>query len=143
MKYVTDLNEIFRLLRQSCGDPVYQDIGKDEEGYNVAVPVFTISDQQRRTGEIETVQEVMDSKQRQHIPEVVTHNRQEKSVVEAADAAEINPRYAIRVSQMNEIREKSRDSFEVILRSYCFGYIQGMKACREELGQEMGVDYAE
>lgn len=42
MKYVTDLNEIFRILSQCCGDPKYTTIGTDENGNQVAVPMFTI-----------------------------------------------------------------------------------------------------
>lgn len=42
MEYVTDLNEIFRLLSKCNGEPVYTTIGTDEEGNDVAVPMFTI-----------------------------------------------------------------------------------------------------
>lgn len=44
MKYITDLEEIFRLLQETCGDPVYKDIGKDEDGNIVAVPCYQIGD---------------------------------------------------------------------------------------------------
>lgn len=42
MQFVTDINEIFKLLSQSCGETVYKTVGTDEEGNDVAVPVFTL-----------------------------------------------------------------------------------------------------
>ena len=39
-----ELEEIFRLLQETCGDPVYKDIGKDEDGNIVAVPCYQIGD---------------------------------------------------------------------------------------------------
>ena len=42
MKYVTDLNEIFRILSQCCGEPKYTTIGTDENGNLVTVPMFTV-----------------------------------------------------------------------------------------------------
>ena len=42
MEYVTDLNETFRILSKCIGEPVYTTIGTDEEGNDVAVPMFKI-----------------------------------------------------------------------------------------------------
>lgn len=42
MEYVTDLNETFRILSKCIGDPVYTTIDTDEEGNDVAVPMFKI-----------------------------------------------------------------------------------------------------
>ncbi len=42
MEYITDLDEIFRLLSKCCGEPVYKTIAIDEEGNEVAVPMFSI-----------------------------------------------------------------------------------------------------
>lgn len=42
MEYITDLGEIFRLLSQCCGEPDYKSIAIDEEGNEVAVPMFSI-----------------------------------------------------------------------------------------------------
>lgn len=42
MNHITDNNEIFKLLSQSCGEPVYKTIGIDREGVDVVVPVFSL-----------------------------------------------------------------------------------------------------
>lgn len=42
MQCITDLEEIFRLLQETCGDPVYIDIGEDENGDRIAVPCYAI-----------------------------------------------------------------------------------------------------
>lgn len=42
MQYVTDLNEIFKILSECCGKPVYTDIGADENGNRICVPMFAI-----------------------------------------------------------------------------------------------------
>lgn len=44
MKYVTDLNEIFRILSECCGEPVYTDIGADENGNRICVPMYTVGE---------------------------------------------------------------------------------------------------
>lgn len=46
MKFVKDLDETFRLLAQCCGGSVYTSIGKDVDGNEIAVPMFTVGDRQ-------------------------------------------------------------------------------------------------
>lgn len=43
MIYITDLQQIFKELAECCGEPIYQSIGVDEDGNEVAVPVFQIN----------------------------------------------------------------------------------------------------
>ena len=42
MIYVTDINEVFRLLDETCGEPIYKDIGLDGDGTRIAVPCYAI-----------------------------------------------------------------------------------------------------
>lgn len=44
MKYITDLKETFQMLSQCCGEPVYTSIGTDNEGNEIAVPMFAIGE---------------------------------------------------------------------------------------------------
>lgn len=48
MQCITDINEIMRILERTSGEPVYKSIGTDEEGNEVAVPVFTIGEGNNR-----------------------------------------------------------------------------------------------
>lgn len=43
MIYITDIDEILKSLSECSGEPVYKSIGVDEEGVEVAVPVFQIN----------------------------------------------------------------------------------------------------
>lgn len=44
MEYVTDINEIFRIFEECRKKAVYKSIGTDEEGSEIAVPVFSIGE---------------------------------------------------------------------------------------------------
>lgn len=46
MQYITDIEETFRILGRTLGEPVYKSIGKDEDGNEIAIPVFMIGDLQ-------------------------------------------------------------------------------------------------
>lgn len=43
MEYITDINEVMKILSASCKGPVYKSIGTDENGDEIAVPVFAIN----------------------------------------------------------------------------------------------------
>lgn len=47
MKCITDIKEIFKILDQTCGAPVYKSVAKDENGCDVAVPVYMIGEKKR------------------------------------------------------------------------------------------------
>lgn len=46
MKFIKDLDETFRLFAQCCGEPVYTSVGTDEEGIEIAVPMFTVGEKE-------------------------------------------------------------------------------------------------
>ncbi len=46
MQYITDLNEIFRILNECCGEPVYKSVGKDENGCEIAVPCYAVGEKE-------------------------------------------------------------------------------------------------
>ncbi len=48
MKFVTDLDEVFRILNECCGEPVYKAIGKDEDGNIIAVPCYQLGEGRKK-----------------------------------------------------------------------------------------------
>lgn len=48
MKYITDLDEIFRILNECCGEPVYKEIGRDNNGDVIAVPCYQLGEGRRK-----------------------------------------------------------------------------------------------
>jgi len=46
MRFIKDLDETFRLLAQCCGGSVYMSVGTDEEGVEIAVPMFTLGEKE-------------------------------------------------------------------------------------------------
>jgi len=45
----------------------------------------------------------------------------------------INPRYGMRFSHISTIYENSTGAFDMICKSFRFGYLQGMKAAKAEM----------
>lgn len=58
-----------------------------------------------------------------------------KNVVQKAESmtGKINPHYDLSIGNEQEIREKSKGSTDMILYSFRFGYLQGMKAAKAEM----------
>lgn len=44
MHYITDINEVFRLLSKSGCKQIYKDIGVNGDGVRIAVPLFSIGE---------------------------------------------------------------------------------------------------
>ncbi len=44
MRFVKDLNETFRILKECCGEPVFRNVGKDASGCEVAVPCYAVGE---------------------------------------------------------------------------------------------------
>lgn len=44
MQCITDINEVFRLLSKLGCKSIYKDIGVDDDGVRIAVPLFSIGD---------------------------------------------------------------------------------------------------
>lgn len=59
-----------------------------------------------------------------------------KNVVEKAEsmAGKIPAGYALSMKQITEIYEDSQDWFHLIVNSFNFGYLQGMKATKAKRG---------
>ena len=45
----------------------------------------------------------------------------------------INPNYDLRISNIQDILEDSKDRYDLIFSSFRFGYMQGMKAAKAEM----------
>lgn len=52
-------------------------------------------------------------------------------LIRQADTA-INPKYDIYAHNINDIRDKSNNVFEMIVNSFRFGYMQGIKAAEAD-----------
>lgn len=52
MRKIIDINEIFKILDGCCAVPVYKTIGVDEEGNQIAVPVYTVGENKPKHGGI-------------------------------------------------------------------------------------------
>ena len=50
-----------------------------------------------------------------------------------AMAGKINPYYTMRLNNIEEIYKNSDDHIDMIYNSFCFGYMQGMKAAKAEM----------
>ena len=51
MKFITDLDEVSRILNECCGEPVYKEIGKDGDGNIIAVPCYQVGEGRRKNYE--------------------------------------------------------------------------------------------
>lgn len=58
-----------------------------------------------------------------------------KSVIEKAESmvGKINPYYALKTDEALELCKDSGDEFHMVVNSFRYGYLQGMKAAKAEL----------
>ena len=56
-----------------------------------------------------------------------------KSVYKAIEGIEVDERYAMTVTHLEEIRNHAKGYFNAMSDSFDFGYLQGMKAAKAEM----------
>lgn len=60
-----------------------------------------------------------------------------KNIIEKVKGLKINPYYTLSYQNMVELIEKySRDACALMTNSFKFGYLQGYKAARAEMGEK-------
>lgn len=52
IQYVTDLNEVFKILNECCGEPIYTGVGTDEKGCEIALPCYAACKEEKPESEI-------------------------------------------------------------------------------------------
>lgn len=62
-----------------------------------------------------------------------------KSVIEKAESmkGKTDPRYTLKTDEMEELYRDSGDWFYVIVNSFHFGYLQGMRAAKAEMNKSV------
>lgn len=60
-----------------------------------------------------------------------------KNTIQLTKTVKVNPRYSMTTENMEDIKEASSNSFYMMVNSFRFGYMQGMKAAKAEMKQAM------
>lgn len=58
-----------------------------------------------------------------------------KNAMKLTKSVRVNPMYSMTTENMEEIKKASTNSFYMMVNSFRFGYMQGMKAAKAEMKQ--------
>ena len=58
-----------------------------------------------------------------------------KTAIEVAQSTKgkVNPYYCLSLGDMDSLTDFSKDEWDLLYNFFCFGYAQGMKACKSEM----------